>query len=87
MDDDVERFERRFQPLRPESRAQLIATVAVGPFLWWVAIDIATLLVYRFDAIVIGVLVVIASFLLATIVLSLLWLGRRREERRYARGA
>jgi apolipoprotein N-acyltransferase len=87
MDEDVERVERRFRPLRPESRARLIATVAVGPLFWWVAIDIGTVVVYRFDAIAVGVFVVIASFSLAAIVLSLLWLGRRRQERRYARGA
>jgi hypothetical protein len=87
MGNDVERSERRFRPLRPESRTRIIVTVAVGPLVWWVAIDIGTVVVYRFDAIAAGVLVVIASFSVAAIVLSLLWLGRRRQERRYARGA
>jgi hypothetical protein len=86
MGEDIERSERRFRPLRPESRARVIATAAVGPLFWWLAIDIGTLVVYRFDAIAVGVFVVIASFTLAAIVLSLLWLGRHREARRYARG-
>jgi hypothetical protein len=49
-----------------------------------VALAIAAWLLNRTNAIEIGVLVTIASFAISAIVLSLLRLGRLREERRYA---
>jgi Flp pilus assembly protein TadB len=82
--EDVNGFDEGFRPLRPESRRRRIAGFIVGPVAWLVAVDVATVLVYRIDEILVGVLVVAASFLLAVIVLGLLRMGRRREERRYA---
>lgn len=82
--EDVQGFDEPFRPLRPESRPKLIAAIAFGPVLWLVALLVAAEVVARSNAIEIGLLVTAASFVIAAVVLSLLRLGRRREERRYA---
>jgi hypothetical protein len=85
MADDADRA-LRFTPLRPATRWRLIATAIIGPLLWLVALLVAAWLVDRGDAIELGLLVAIGSFVLALPVLALLRAGRRREERRYADG-
>jgi hypothetical protein len=77
-------FEERFRPLRPASRARLIVAILLGPVAWAVALAIAAVLIERTNAIEAGVIVTVGSFVISTIVLNLLRLGRRREERRYA---
>ena len=52
--------------------------------LWVVALLLASWLLDRTDAIELGLLIAAAAFVFAAVVLSLLRLGRRREERRYA---
>jgi hypothetical protein len=82
--DDVQRLDERFRPLRPASRPKLIAALVLGPILWLVALLVASWLLDHTDAIELGLLVTAVSFVFAAVVLSLLRLGRQREERRYA---
>lgn len=84
MPEDVQGFDERFRPLRPASRPKLIAAFVLGPVAWVVALLIVALVVARRDAIGIGLLVAGSSFVIAAVVLSLLRLGRLREERRHA---
>jgi hypothetical protein len=70
--------------MRPASGPKLIAALVFGPILWLAALVVASWMLDRTDAIELGLLVAAAAFLFAAVVLSLLRLGRRREERRYA---
>jgi membrane protein implicated in regulation of membrane protease activity len=78
-----ESTEDRFRPLRPASRPRLIAAIVLGPMVWALAFGIAAWLIEHTDAIALGLLVALASFVISAIVLSLLRLGRLREEGRY----
>jgi hypothetical protein len=82
--DDAHGFDETFRPLRPASRPKLIAAFVLGPILWVIALLVASWLLDRTNAIELGLLVTAASFVAAAVVLSLLRLGRLREERRYA---
>jgi hypothetical protein len=75
-----------FQPLRPATGTKLILAATIGPFAWVVAWVVAAWLIYRSDAIELGLVITIACFLLAIPVLGLLVWGRNREERRFERG-
>jgi hypothetical protein len=79
--------EDRFRPLRPASGLRLIAAIALGPVAWAVALLVAAWLIEHTDAIEIGLLVTVGSFVVSAIVLSLLRLGRLPEERRYSERA
>jgi hypothetical protein len=81
---DAHRFDEPFRPLRPTSRPKLIAALVVGPVLWVMMLLVASWLLDRTNAIELGLVVSAATFVFAAVVLSLLRLGRRREERRYA---
>ena len=83
MPDHVQEFDERFTPLRPASRPTLIAASVLGSLAWLIALLIAARLVNRTDAIEVGLLITAASIVVAAVVLSILRLGRRREERRY----
>jgi hypothetical protein len=83
MDEHGVGFEERFRPLRPASPARLVAAFLLGPMAWVAAVLAADLLISPTEAIETGLLVTAASFAIATVVLSLLRLGRLREERRY----
>jgi hypothetical protein len=76
----------RFEPLYPASRANLIAGVVLGPLLWLVAIAIVAWFFEYTWAIAFGLLVTVASFLLALVVLALLRRARLRQVRRYVDG-
>ena len=52
--------------------------------MWVSALMLASWLLDRTNAIELGLLITAATFVFAAVVLSLLLLGRRREERRYA---
>ncbi len=56
----------------------------VGPILWVAALVLGAWLLDRTNAIELGLLIAGASFVFAAVVLTLLRLGRGREERRYA---
>jgi hypothetical protein len=85
--EDAHGFEDPFRPLRPASRPKLIAALVLGPILWLVALLVASWLLGHTNAIELGLLVTAAAFLFAAVMLSLLRLGRLREERRYANRA
>ena len=55
-----------------------------GPILWLAALLLASWVLDQTNAIELGLVVTAASFVFAAVVLSLLRLARRREERRYA---
>jgi hypothetical protein len=76
--------EDRFRPLRPASRARLILAIVLGPVLWAIALAYIAVIVKYTDAIALGLIVAVASFVISALVLSLLRQGRLREERRYA---
>ena len=76
----------RYEPLRPAPRGRLILAIVVGPLLWVVAFVVAALVAVEGAAIGIGLLVATASLLAALVLLTLLRVGRRRRERRYADG-
>ena len=82
--DDPRGFDEPFRPLRPASGPKLVAALVFGPILWVVALLVVSWVLDRTDAIELGLLVTAASFGFAAVVLSLLRLGRLREERRYA---
>lgn len=77
-------FDDRFRPLRPASRASLIAAIMLGPVLWAVALYLVAAVIEYTDAIGLGLLVALGSFVISAVVLSLLRWGRLREERRFA---
>ena len=86
MSSESERPSVRFEPLRPASRGQIIAAFVLGPVLWLVALIVAAWILDYSEAIVLGLLVAVVSFLVALIVLRLVHAGRERERRRYADG-
>ena len=86
MVDGADRATPEFEPLRPASRTRRIAVFVIGPFLWLAAVLVTAAVVKRTSAIEIGLLVTLASLLLALIGLAFLRAGRRREEERYAPG-
>jgi ABC-type transport system involved in multi-copper enzyme maturation permease subunit len=72
----------RFEPLRPASRARLIAGAVVGPLLWLVALIVAAWLFEYSWAIGFGLLVTVVALVVSLIVLAVLHSARRRAERR-----
>ena len=86
MSEDTARSPVQFEPLRPASRASLIAGVVLGPLLWLVAIAIAAWAFQYTWAIALGLTVTVASFLVSLVVLTLLRRGRVRQEERYVDG-
>lgn len=80
---DVDRRGDTFTPLRPTTRSRLVLSYIVGPVMWIVALAIAAWLVEKTDAIEIGAIITAASFLISLVALSLMRIGRDREERRY----
>jgi uncharacterized membrane protein YoaK (UPF0700 family) len=81
--DDIQ-VDDRFRPMRTASGQRLMAAIVLGPFLWVVGLVIVAVLVHRTDAVEFGVLIAVASILVAVPILIALRLGRQREERRYA---
>ncbi len=76
----------RFEPLVPASRGRVIAALVLGPILWLAALVLAAWVVHKTDAIALGLAVMAGSFVIAVLVLSLLYVSRRRQEKRYERG-
>jgi multisubunit Na+/H+ antiporter MnhG subunit len=77
----------RFRPMRTASGLRLVAAIVFGPFLWLVGLVIVAVVVNKFDAIELGLLIALGSILVTAPILVVVRLGRRREERRYpARG-
>ena len=84
MGQDEKGFDERFRPLRPASTARLVVALVLGPLLWFVALLVAAVLLKRTNAIELGLLITLLSFVVSSITLNVLRLGRRREERRFA---
>ncbi|MGZ4292296.1 MAG: hypothetical protein ACXVQQ_06835 [Gaiellaceae bacterium] len=74
----------RFEPLHPASRKRLLVGVVVGPLLWIVALITVAWVLHYTSAIELGLLIVLISAVVSTIVLVLLRQSRVREEKRYA---
>jgi membrane protein DedA with SNARE-associated domain len=72
-----------FEPLRPASGTKLVLAAVIGPIAWVIAWMVAAWLIVHTDAIELGLLITIASFLIAVPILGLLAWGRNREERRF----
>jgi len=68
----------------PRYLPAMIAALVFGPILWLGAMLLTAWLLDRTNAIELGLLITAACFVFAAVVLSVLRLGRRREERRYA---
>jgi ABC-type transport system involved in multi-copper enzyme maturation permease subunit len=80
---EADRQSVRFEPLRPASRGRLVAGLILGPIMWLVALAVAAWLFAYGWAIQLGLVITIASFVLAFVFLAVLRRGRVREERRY----
>ena len=76
----------RFEPLAPASRGRVIAALVLGPILWLAALVLAAWVVDKTDAIALGLAVLAGSFVIAVLVLSCVYVARRRQEKRYERG-
>ena len=74
----------RFEPLSPASRGRLIAGFVLGPILWLAALVIAAWALDESYAIALGFAVAAASFVIAVLVLSWIYVARRRQEKRFA---
>ncbi len=83
MREDAATSSVRFEPLHAASRASLVVGVVVGPLLWLVVLAIVAWFFEYTWAIALGLLVTVAAFLFALIVLALLRQARLRQERRY----
>ena len=83
MREDVTTSSVRFEPLHPASRSSLILGIVVGPLLWLVVLAVGAWVFSYSWAIVLGLLIVVVSFVVALFVLSLLRAARLRQERRY----
>ena len=74
----------QFEPLRPASRGALIAGFVLGPILWLGVLVLAAWLTNESSAIALGFAVTLASFVIALVVLSWVYVARRRQEKRFA---
>ena len=83
MLEDVGTSSVRFEPLHPATRSSLIAGVLIGPLLWLVVLVVGAWAFEYTWAIALGLVVVVVSFIVALIVLSLMWAARVRQEKRY----
>ena len=83
MPDNAAHPSVHFEPLRPASRARVIAAIVLGPLLWLVALIVGAWLFEYSWAIGVGLLVTFAAFLVSLVVLTVLRAGRRRQDKRY----
>ena len=72
-----------FEPLRPASRGRLIAAMVLGPILWLAALVIVAWAVDKTSAIALGFAVTAGAFVIAVLVLSWVYVARRRQEKRF----
>ena len=77
----------RFEPLRPASRGRLIAAMVLGPVLWLGALMIVAWAVHKTSAILLGLAVAAGAFVFAVLVLSWVYVARRRQEKRFVEHA
>ena len=84
MGQNATQVDDRFRPMRTASGLRLIAAIVFGPLLWVVGLVIVAVVVHKFDAVELGLLIALGSILVAVPILIVVRLARRREERRYA---
>lgn len=77
----------RFAPLRPASRGRLIAAMVLGPVLWLLALVIVAWTVDKTSAVVLGLAIAAGAFVVAVLVLSWVYVARRRQEKRFVEHA
>jgi hypothetical protein len=73
----------RFEPLRPAARGPLIAAMVLGPILWLAALVVGAWAVDKTSAIALGFAVAAGAFVIAVLVLSWVYVARRRQEKRF----
>jgi hypothetical protein len=73
----------RFEPLRPASRGRLIAAMVLGPILWLAALVIVAWVVHNTSAIALGFAATAGAYVIAVLVLSCVYIARRRQEKRF----
>ena len=76
----------RFEPLSPAPRSRLIAGFVLGPILWLAALVIAAWALDESSAIALGLAVAVGAFVIAVLVLSWVYVARRRQEKRFEHG-
>ena len=74
----------RFAPLRPAPRSRRLVLYLVGPLLWVAALIVVGLLVVKHNAVEIGLLVALAAFVLAIVLLIPQRMLRVRREQEHA---
>jgi hypothetical protein len=83
MSNEAGRSRVRFQALKPAPRRRVIAAFIVGPVMWVVALVLLALTVEQTDAIALGLLAALASFVVALVLLAVVRAARVRNEKRY----
>jgi hypothetical protein len=86
MSGPPEHAHERFRPLRPAKGVRLAAAIVLGPVVWLLAFVVTSWIFEQTDAIELGVVVAVGSFLVGALVLIVLRAGREHERRRYERG-
>lgn len=81
-----EHADEHFRPLRPAKGVRLVTAIVLGPLVWVIAFIATSAIFEQTDAIEIGLLVAMCSFVVGFVVLIVLRWGRDRERRRYERG-
>jgi membrane protein implicated in regulation of membrane protease activity len=84
---DAARPSARFEPLRPASRKRLILGLVFGPVLWLIFFIVTAIVVHYSNAIALGLLVALASLVIAFAALALTKRGRDRQEARHVDGS
>jgi hypothetical protein len=78
--------DRRFVPLREESRGKVLLAALIGPVAWGITLFAIAWLLDHTHSLGFGLLVTLVSFGVSLVAMPLPYLGRRREERRYGAG-
>jgi presenilin-like A22 family membrane protease len=78
--------DKHFRPLRPASGVRLATAIVLGPVVWVIAFIATSAIFEQSDAIELGLLVAMGSFVVGFVVLFYLRWRRDRERRRYERG-
>jgi hypothetical protein len=81
-----EHADEHFRPLRPAKGVRLVTAIVLGPLVWVIAFVVTSAILEQSDAIELGILVAMCSFVVGFVVLLVLHRGRDRERRRYERG-
>jgi hypothetical protein len=86
MSGPPEHADEHFRPLRPAKGVRLVTAIVLGPVVWVIAFVATSAILEQTDAIELGLLIAMCSFVVGFVVLIVLRWGRERERRRYERG-